>query len=238
MPLSPRLLGIALVTALIGMIAGCVVCYQFNFRAHEQPGFAKTHRGHLARLDRSSQPGRVVFLGSSTFQGLDVSSVTPFGLSLSLGGDTLPSMLMRASGYESIKQARSVVINIGLNDIIQNCAVPYGQVKRIVDLVPADIPVIILGVQEVVSSSNKFLWCDGRVNDLVAELNREFERICLSEPRCRFVVHPVTTNRMLGAKDTFFDSDGVHLSPDGYKVLIESLKKALAEMDSEAVSDE
>jgi len=103
------------VAAIAGFFAGN--SYVSRSVSDDNTRFIETQNGHSRRLDRGSSDGRIVFLGSSTFQGLDTSAVTPVGLNLSVSGDTLSNLVRRASECRSLATARAVIINIGLNDL-------------------------------------------------------------------------------------------------------------------------
>ncbi|ENO78191.1 SGNH/GDSL hydrolase family protein [Thauera sp. 63] len=199
------------------------------------PDFMQVQRGHLSRLDGASAPGRVVFLGSSTFQGLDVSSVTPVGLNLGLGSDTVPGLLQRLRDYASLDHARAVLINIGLNDLMQRCALPAVPVDEILHHVPLPTPVILLGVQGI-DPGRHGARCEGHIAQLISSLNEDFVRACALRTGCRFVPHPIPATGQTPEFATLREEDGVHLSPAGYRQLVLQLREALAAFDPSLVS--
>ena len=219
-----RNLGCALVLS-----AACGGAFFLGMHATTQSSpFAETQRGHLARLDGASVQGRVVFLGSSTFQGLDVSAVTPYGLNLSMGGDTLPSLTERTAGYRAVRVARAVWVNIGLNDVMHGCELPSARLDALFQFIPQPIPIFVLGAQAV-DHAQLGSRCAGRLVQLVTELNADFARACIARPGCIFVHHPVAPVDSSPDAAILREGDGIHLSPAGYARLSARLRKALAE---------
>ena len=218
--------------AMAALLAGSALAGAFAARALERHNgstastFMDTQRGHLSRLDGASLPGRVVFLGSSTFQGLDVSAVTPFGLNLGLGGDTLPGLVKRAEQYRALGEAHAVFINIGLNDLMQQCRLPDMPLSTLLSLVPPPTPVIVAGTQGVAPSQHGER-CSEQINTLVTRLNQQFASVCAQRHGCTFVSHPITPGVDSPEIRQLQDPDGIHLSANGYRVLIDRLRKVL-----------
>lgn len=221
----------AALSGIAGLAAGFVGARLLEDRTSQpESGFMATQRGHLARLDGASAPGRVVFLGSSTFQGLDVSAVTPLGLNLGIGGDTLPGLAKRITGYRSLQRARAVLINIGLNDLMQRCKHPDTPLDTLLAQIPATVPVAVLGVQAV-DPGRHGARCDGRIAQLIAEFNAAQARACAARPQCRFVPHPATPGDPRATIGRWLEQDGIHLSPAGYLELAGALRGALSHID-------
>lgn len=228
----------ALIAAtMAALLAGSALTGAFAARTLERQNgstaatFMDTQRGHLSRLDGASLPGRVVFLGSSTFQGLDVSAVTPFGLNLGLGGDTLPGLVERAAHYRALGEARAVFINIGLNDLMQQCRLPDMPLSTLLSLIPPPTPVIVAGTQGVAPSQHG-ARCNGQINTLATDLNQQFSTACTQRPGCTFVPHPITPGVDSPEIRQLQDPDGIHLSANGYRVFIDSLRKSLHTIES------
>ncbi len=189
--------------------------------------FVETQRGHLARLDGASAPGRVIFLGSSTFQGLDVSAVSPLGLNLGLGGDTLHGLAERSAHYRSPRLAQAVMLNIGLNDLMQQCRQPETTLDRILAQIPAQTPVFVLGLQRV-DTHRHGMRCSGRITQLITDLNTQHAQACARHSNCSYLLHPAGPETPPSTSFVQFEDDGIHLSAAGYQELIERLRAALA----------
>ena len=219
-PLTIGVLLLALAaTATAGYLSG---------QRHATPAdtFAAVQAGHLARLDRSAQPGHVVFLGSSTFQALDTTAITPTALNLSIGGDTTADLLDRARSYRSLASSTAVWLNIGFNDVMQRCASPRGSLPQVFDLVPTGTPLFVLAIQNV-SAERLQQRCDGRLPALIETYNSELAAICAKRPACQFVPHPANAQPDSARRANWIEADGIHLSPTGYAALIDTMRGVL-----------
>ena len=218
------------VAAIAGFFAGN--SYVSRSVSDDNTRFIETQNGHLRRLDRGSSDGRIVFLGSSTFQGLDTSAVTPVGLNLSVGGDTLSNLVRRASEYRSLATARAVIINIGLNDLMQTCNQPETKIESLFALVPALTPIVLVGVQTV-TATRKPAACNGdgvRLSELIAALNDQLIRACNNRKLCQFVENPIVSTLDEAARRDMMEADGIHLSPTGYALLAYKIRNALSNL--------
>lgn len=232
MPLRARRLLLASMALVALVAAGLALAYRAGTAPPAESSFAAVQRGHLLRLDGASVPGRVVFLGSSTFQGLDVSAVTPLGLNLSIGGDTLAGLSARAARYRSLASARAVVVNIGLNDLLNDCAMPRSGVDALWPLLPAALPVVVVGVQQIDAQRHK-QKCAGALPGLISAYNGVLGDACRARPGCRFVANPLGAQGAGGAgaaaDSALREADGIHLSVAGYRALAAALRRALGD---------
>lgn len=219
----------AWVAGLVGLAAAflaLLVWCQRQSQASPQAIFASVMRGHLDRLDGASAPGRVVFLGNSTLQGLDVSSVTPVGLNLSIGGEVLAGTLERAARYRSLAVAKALVVNVGFNDIVADCRLPaVASLSRLLALVGESTPVLVLGVQQP-APDRQLPLCEGRIGLLARQYNERLAQVCASRRLCTFVPNPAAQSAAGGQKTGMLAADGIHLSPEGYGELVARLRQA------------
>ena len=224
--------GAILVAVTVAAIAGFFAGNSYVSRSvcDDNTRFVETQNGHLRRLDRGSSDGRIVFLGSSTFQGLDTSSITPVGVNLSVGGDTLSNLVRRSSQYKSLETARAVVINIGLNDLMQTCNQHETKIQSLLSLVPAATPIVLVGVQ-FVSAARKQLVCDGvSLSAMISVFNDQLLQACNDRKPCRFVENPTVGALDEAARLEMMEADGIHLSRAGYIILSDRIRKALSSL--------
>lgn len=226
------LLGLVLMMLALGYFSGKRIA---SVAGDEEAAFRTTQQGHLRRLDGSSAEGRVVFLGSSTFQGLDTSSVTPAGLNLSVGGDTLEGLIKRSAAYRSLATARVVIVNIGLNDLMRTCTQPEVPIEHLFRLFVPETPIIVLGVQGVREAENA-RRCDRGLAKLIDEFNRNLLNACSTRKNCQFTPNPVATNMDKNTMKSLQESDGVHLSQRGYQALSHALRNSLSRVDPSLVT--
>ncbi len=201
----------------------------------KQAAFLDIQRGHLRRLDGASVEGRVVFLGSSSLQGLDTSSVTPFGLNLSIGGDTLEGLMQRSAAYRSLATARVVIVNIGLNDLMRDCIQPDVRIEDLFRLFPAETPILVLGVQGVQEAVNS-RHCGSGLASLIDEFNQHSRNACSNRNNCQFIPNPVATTMDQNTMKALQERDGVHLSRRGYEALSNALRNSLSRVDASLVT--
>lgn len=195
-----------------------------NYR-HEhvvKSDFRSTQLGHLRRLDANAESGRVVFLGSSTLQGLDAGSVSSRALNLSLGGDTVPGLISRLQSYQSLESACCVVLNIGLNDIVQGALPDQIPFQQVLAMLPAFRPTFVLGLQYVMSGEVAHMK---ELNSKIDSANQKLENLCLARSGCVYIKNPANSE-VEWAK--FRDLDGVHLSSSGYRELRAALRRNLS----------
>lgn len=219
-----------LIAAIITMIAGFIAAQAYLSRSacDNNTSFIETQNGHLRRLDRASSNGRIVFLGSSTFQGLDTSAITPLGLNLSTGSDTLSNLVRRASDYRSLATARAVVINIGLNDLMQTCHQPETKMQSLLALVPTATPIVLVGIQAV-TAARKPAACDGvPLSVLISGFNDQLLQACNDRKRCQFIENPIVFSLDDATRREMMETDGIHLSPAGYALLSRKIRNALS----------
>lgn len=220
-----------LLTGVLGaaalLVAGWALRAWLRPGADAQQVYERIHAGHLARLDRHAEPGRVVFVGHSSFVALDTSGVTPDGLNLSLGGESTERLLARAATYSSLRSARVVLVNTGLNDLLQRCQ-PVADLlmQRITGLAPASVPMLVVGVQSLTVDLARRA-CAGRIQGLIDDHNIRLQAICAHRPGCRFVAHPVDGVLSVASPGPWHEPDGIHLSSGGYRRLRHVLVSAL-----------
>lgn len=197
-------------------------------RPTSQDSFAREMLGHVRRLDGASVPGRIVFLGGSTFQALDHAAVTANGLNLSIGGELLAELVERSSTYRSLLSAKGVIVNSGFNDVARFCRLPavaaLGELRA---RVPTPTPLFFVGVQRP-STARQESMCSGEVGALVSRLNEALAEQCARLLNCSFVPHPTAEAEDGASLDQLLSSDGIHLSPQGYARLTKALRDRLS----------
>jgi lysophospholipase L1-like esterase len=182
----------------------------------------------LAQADAAAPPGRVVFLGSSTFERLDAAALHPQALNLGLGGDTVAGLESRLRGYRSPAAAAAIVLNIGMNDLLQGRDVAQVDVDRLLGGLPPTVPLVVVGLPAVrVADAAR----EARLHEAARQLDTRFMALCERRPPCRWVPHPATATP---AGQALLELDGVHLAAGGYLLLGRLLTDALAPPDGGA----
>lgn len=187
-----------------------------------------TFGAHL-QLDGSVEAGSVIFLGDSLTQGLNVAAVTNHGINYGIGMDTSVGLLRRIPGYKSLAEASTIVIAIGINDLLRAKRSPDAILKnyqKIIDRLPSkENPTVKIVLQAVFPVDEKFGFKG--MNEEIQEINtmlqvlakiNGYEFINLFEPF-------VGTQGNL--KKEFHIGDGIHLSNNGYQLWIQALKQLI-----------
>ncbi len=209
----------------LGLLVGLTGASLLYSSLHPCPAddFGQVQAGHLRRLDGNAEKGRVVFLGSSTFQGLDTGSVTARPLNLGLGGDTVQGLLERLRTYSSPKDASAIVLNIGLNDIVRGVEVDRLPYQQLLSELPVHVPLFVLGLQAVRRAVPDE---EERINRAVVEANARLSALCAARRACRYLGNPVDS--AVRYEPFLWEPDGLHLSAAGYVRLRAALVQGLA----------
>ena len=221
----------------LAFLAGIVTGYAYDHvgtgrASRSSDRFIDIQTAHLRRLDGASSEGRIVFLGSSTFQGLDVSAITPVGLNLSVGGDTLQRLIVRSSAYKSLATARAVVVNIGLNDLNNDCVMPKADIRRLFGFIPTNTHLVIVGLQEIPYGGQSRPCQRNELPNLISGFNSRLLHACEERAKCRYVNNPISSGMDDETKKAMLEPDGIHLSPLGYIQLRQKISQALSKSDA------
>jgi hypothetical protein len=227
----PAKMALPILASVFLAILAAVLALGFKYlnRSDRSESYLQVHRGHLVRLDANSAEARVVFLGSSTFQALDVSRVTPSGLNLAAGGELMSDLIQRAKTYHSVKSARVVVLNSGFNDLFRSCDGTPVPIDDLLSVVPTSTPVIVVGLQGI-SAKSLPARCKASFPSLIAQQNQLFVEACKRRSRCLYLQNPVPAKVEQSVSDVLQEPDGIHLSGTGYTELVNALAIALRQL--------
>ncbi|WIT11343.1 SGNH/GDSL hydrolase family protein [Paucibacter sediminis] len=182
--------------------------------------------GQLERLERNSAPASVVFLGSSTFAGMDVRRVLPQALNLSAGGGTLAEFSRRLFAAHVLSDAKALVINLGFNDVLKDCkALTEADWSTGLAALPSTPSLLLVGLQGVGPVAQEH-HCQGRLNHLLAQSNLALEAACRQRARCSFTPNPVEASSP-ARRGPLQAEDEIHLSPAGYELLHQRIRSGL-----------
>lgn len=172
-------------------------------------------RDHYRRLDGSTPPGAVVFLGASSIQGLNAAAIHSCTASFGIGGETAAQLVERVGDYRSIERAAAVVVMTGLNDVLSgDGAAVGGHISRLLAALPVDTPVIM---------SSTVRLPPGDRASAVENANTAMRAACAARPGCRFVdLHGAMSDPV-----PLIAADGIHLNSLGYRLWANLLRAAL-----------
>ena len=175
---------------------------------------------HYIRLARAVDQDVVVFLGSSSIQGLPTGMVYPNSINLGIGGESLYGLESRLRDYKRLKEAKAIVIAAGFNDICSK-EDPYINFVSMIDklryLVSDDMPLIISALQPSVA----FYLCEN-IQTALLEYNKRLSAYCEKLLQCNFVNLPEEISREIEAHGyqlaEYFEEDKIHLNKRGYDI--------------------
>jgi len=190
----------------------------------EISNYYKTILAFQLRMDGNIPEGSVLFFGDSNTQGLCVSAIIDNAVNLGIGKDTTLGVLKRIPLYNSVEEARAIVLAIGINDIFRRSNKEIIEnYKEIISKLPEKTPKFVSAIFPV----------DGDVkgingNRRIVEINSELEKLCSSTENCYFF----DTGKMLtdtngNLKYEYHVGDGIHLNSNAYDLWINDLRKNL-----------
>lgn len=148
-----------------------------------------------------------------------------------IGGQITPQMLGRFREDVLNLKPKVVVINGGINDIAENMGVPYkeeltfGYIKSMAELAKANGIKVIL--TSVLPAAN-IPWNSNirEVPEKVESLNRNIKAYAEANKFAYVDYYSSLVDQNRGMKASF-TTDGVHVSPEGYKIMDKIIKKAI-----------
>jgi lysophospholipase L1-like esterase len=168
-------------------------------------------------LDRNIGDGAVLFLGSSSVQGLHVADVAANAANLGLGGERIGELHARIAGYTSLARARLAVLAIGYNDL--RAGPPEAALdayRALLAGLPAGLKLVISGVQPGAARDALPAATDA--------FNTGLRALCAQRAGCAYV-------DLAGLVGDAYEADGVHLSAAVYSSWKQALRQAIAGLD-------
>lgn len=198
--------------------------------------FAASMPPHHQRLAGNVEPGAVLFVGSSSIEGLDVGAVADRAVNLGIGGDTVAGVIARWPA-PVVAHARAVVLAIGFNDLARDPDEPVEAVRDrfagLLALVPAELPVVVSGIQSIGPAA---IADRPGLDARITQLNHAYRALCADRPRCHYVDTAAALASCPG--EIVHASDGIHLGPAGYRCWKAALRAGLEALDVPGVRSE
>jgi lysophospholipase L1-like esterase len=170
----------------------------------------------LARINSA----KIVMLGDSLTERAPWSEITgcPSLANRGIGGDESPGVLRRLEGIIKLHPS-AVFIMIGVNDVLDEVPIHTiaANVQQTIEtLTKANIHVYLTTVLPVTSAVRH------GVNVKINELNAEYRKLA-DHPNVSLVNFVEKMQTPDGALRDELSTDGVHLSPEGYRVWRDSI---------------
>ncbi|MGB1309947.1 MAG: GDSL-type esterase/lipase family protein [Leucothrix sp.] len=186
--------------------------------------------GSHQQLDGSVKPGSVIFLGDSLTQGLNVAAVANNAINYGIGMDSSVGLLRRIPSYPSLKQASTVVIAIGINDLLRAKRSPKAIIKNyhailnhLSTLASNKRTIIVQAVFPV----DEQLGLTG-LNKQIVQLNQQLQTLAIQRGYPFINLYDQFTNHAGQLKPSLHIGDGIHLNNNGYRLWIRALKQEIA----------
>ena len=189
----------------------------------EETPFISMMRGVHEWMDASVPTGATIFLGDSITMALATAAVAPYSVNYGISWQRSDQLIKSMDIYKSIAQASRVFVMVGTNDVLEGREADIqSRYQTILAKIPANVEVVMSSIPpvgDVVIYGRKI--DDNTVRDVVAAA----KTVCEADKRCRFV----NTYEALSTDDKptqgVLLSDQIHLSPKGYQLWIEALRR-------------
>jgi len=188
----------------------------------------KAMSANLQRLARSIDSNSIVFIGSSSIQGMDTGSMSHGAMNFGISGEKLSPLLQRMQSYSLLNDAKALVFMAGFNDMCSNISDAVAKFERLLR-VTSKPPVFIVSLQPASTTG----LCKQLQNNIQV-YNTQLQTLCLQAKHCIFIntaatfsKHAKTTQQNISM---FFETDGIHLSPKGYDILENEISYKLKEV--------
>lgn len=173
-------------------------------------------------------PGQIVFFGSSTIRMWDLAASFPDlkTVNRGFGGGEMADLPRYVGRVVTPLKPRVIVISTGGNDIERGAAAEEiaGNFQRMVETVRKDLPntrVVVFGVKPYPAIASKIV----EVRKTNALLRTSAER---SNNSVVFIdVEAIVLGTDGKPRGDLFQQDGVHLTPEGYKLYTAALRPQL-----------
>ena len=172
-------------------------------------------------IDANAEAGRLVLIGDSHFQQMDVGGFNHAVLNYSAGQDTLRHMAERVRQYPNLGKADAVIIWGGFNDLFYR---PPSEIApdmgELLSAIPKGPKIYVWTIAPIGRDLP-----NGSKNKDIGALNKLYSAYCTA--RCQLV----DVNKILSGNDGYlgddYDSgDHVHLNANGYRAALTAFEEA------------
>lgn len=203
---------------------------------YNTPTVLNTYKGQVAAhviQDRNLPKGCVVFIGDSISAEMELNGVDTAVINFSIISDNTEGLLWRIPQYKHLESAGTIVLEIGVNDLSRY---PDEKVitnyKKILELLPHSIPVIVSGilpVNEGLLKRNFISYLTGQkpTNARIKSMNNKLSELCQTYKKAYFIGVPSDWTDETGNMRGEYTYDGLHLTRQGYGVWTACLEKQI-----------
>jgi len=179
----------------------------------EAYNYSKAANAYLLRMDQNVAPGRLILIGDSQIESMDVSGFRPDAVNFGIGGDTWFGLSQRMPDYTSLSHADGVVLLAGINDLRHtSVAEIVQQAKGALNMLPDDVPVYLASIMPVDPVKVPISLSD------IQLLNDGLETLC--RENCSYIdVYNAFLTSAGTVNTSLLQDDGIHLNRRGYQIL-------------------
>jgi len=178
-------------------------------------------------------PRPLVLIGDSITQGLEAQRLDPNAVNYGINGDTTLGVRQRLFLYSPVlKQARAVVLAIGINDLrFRSNQELLANYWAILATLPP-VPVLVSGLLPVEEGAMGRVYCLRGYNQRIQAVNQALQHRLAGQAGRRFVDHTASLDENGdGQLDRQFHcGDGLHLNARGYDRWAQNLRQHLQDL--------
>lgn len=193
--------------------------YKIKTINNDAINFKQTTMRIHRNMDTSVPTGSILFFGDSITQGLCVSAVGDNCVNFGIGSLKIHELSEHIKQLKSIHDSNTIVINIGINDIIDgDFQKQPNEIANLVNHLPKNKNIIWISTLPV-----NFFKLSINNNDIIS-INKTIKNICEKNKYYYLDIYVLFFSKNNQIIEKYFQEDGVHLSGDGYKIIINELK--------------
>ncbi len=179
--------------------------------------YHKAANGYLLRMDKNTAHGRLVFIGDSHIESMDISGFTPRAINFGIGNDTWFGISQRIPSYTSLARSKAIIFLAGVNDLRHNSVQSIlQQAEKVITRLHSSSLLYIVSVPPIDTNKIPITLED------IQSLNTGFAKLC--QTKCTFInIYNPFLHSNGTVNTTLLENDGIHLNNKGY----EQLKKAI-----------
>lgn len=166
---------------------------------------------YYGRIDQSLPVNSILFIGDSHIQSLYVEMDEFRTANLGIGNDTTVGVRKRLSNYQALKTAKSVVLQVGINDLeYRTVRQTLHSYEQLLQQLPESSRILLNGVFPV----SETLIDDGREwNQEISQLNLGLRALCNTLSHCQYLDTGEAFKDIGGGlSEKYHIGDGVHLN--------------------------
>ncbi|WP_196159527.1 GDSL-type esterase/lipase family protein [Reinekea sp. G2M2-21] len=214
-----------LLSILFAAIFAMVPAQDRPIRYKDKIPYAESRHLQLVREAESITADTLVLLGDSHIEFMPVHDWDKNNVNLGIQGDSTYAVLDRIKDYEKIFDANTVVIAVGINDLVMEYSAKetLASLLQLIERFPQSTSVY---VSQLLPLSEAEGW--SYINKISIKYNQMLTDEVRELPNVSVVPEPFTIrNGEFDLLEIDHQGDGIHLSGSGYALWLESIDNAI-----------